>query len=141
VDVRSGLGLLGIVILAVVVGLIAAQSQSRTVAAPAPTAAPTVIPTPLPNHVNIVADSTNASSGLYVPTTLTVQVGHTVTFVNDDTVSHSVVADNGTFNSGVLTPGETFTWKPKKAGRYEYSDFLVPGMRGALEVVTFPVAG
>jgi plastocyanin len=139
-DIRSGLGLLGVIILAVVVGLIAAQSQSKTAAAPAPTSVPRPIPTPLPNHVNIVSDRSN-SAGFFVPTSLTVQVGHTVTFVNDDSASHSVIADNGAFNSGVLTPGETFSWTPKKAGRYEYSDFLVPSMHGALEVVTFPVSG
>lgn len=137
-DIRSGLGLLGVIILAVVVGLIAAQSQSKTAAAPAPTSVTRPIPTPLPNHVNIVSDTTN-SAGFFVPTSLTVQVGHPVTFVNDDSTSHSVIADNGAFNSGVLTPGETFTWRPKKPGRYEYSDFLVPSMHGALEVVTFPV--
>lgn len=139
-DIRFGLGLLGVIILAVVVGLIAAQSQSRTAAAPAPTSVPRPIPTPLANHVNIVSDPAN-SAGFFVPTSLTVQVGHPVTFVNDDSASHSVVADNGAFNSGVLTAGETFTWTPKKPGRYEYADFLVPGMHGALEVVTFAVSG
>ncbi len=139
-DIRFGLGLLGVIILAVVVGLIAAQSQSKTAAAPAPTAISRPIPTPQVNHVNIVSDAAN-SGGFFVPTSLTVQVGHPVTFVNDDSSSHSVIADNGAFNSGVLTPGETFTWTPKKPGRYEYSDFLVPFLHGALEVVTFPVAG
>lgn len=139
-DTRFGLGLLGVIILAVVVGLIAAQSQSKTAAAPAPTAVARPIPTPPINHVNIVSDAAN-TAGFYVPSTLTVQVGHPVTFVNEDSSSHSVIADNGAFNSGVLTPGQTFHWTPKKPGRYEFSDFLVPSLHGALEVVTFAVSG
>jgi plastocyanin len=140
-DIRFGLGLLGVLVVAVVVGLVAAQSQSKSVAAPAPTVLPTPVSTPQPNHVDIVADPSSGTGGLFVPTTLTVQVGHAVTFVNDDTSSHGVLADNGAFNSGVLTPGETFTWTPKKTGRYEFSDFLVPNMHGALEVVSFAVSG
>jgi plastocyanin len=139
-DIRFGLGLLGVIIVAVVVGLVAAQSQANSVAAPAPTAAPQVIPTPLPAHVNIVSDRSN-SAGFYVPTTITVQVGHPVTFVNRDSASHSVIADNGAFNSGVLTPGQSFTWTPRKTGRIGFSDFLVPGMHGSLEVVNFAVSG
>lgn len=139
-DLRFGLGLLGVIVVAVVVGLIAAQSQSKAVSAPLPTVVATAIPTPQPNHVEIVSDSSN-SAGFYAPTSLTIQVGHPVTFVNKDTASHSVVADDGEFNSGVLTPGESFTWTPKKTGRYGYSDFLVPGMHGSLEVVSFAVSG
>lgn len=139
-DIRFGLGLLSVIIVAVVVGLIAAQSQSSAVSAPVPTVVATPIATPAPSHVDIVSDPSN-SAGFYVPTSLTVQVGHPVTFVNDDTAPHSVVADDGSFDSGVLTPGQTFTWTPKKTGRYGFSDFLVPSMHGSLEVVTFAVSG
>jgi plastocyanin len=139
-DIRFGLGLLGVIILAVVVGLIAAQSQSSSVAAPVRTVVPTAVPTPLPGHINIVSSGSD-SGGYYVPTTLTVQVGHPVTFVNAGSTSHTVTADNGAFDSGVLTPGETFTWTPRKTGRYGFSDYLVPGLHGSLEVVNFPVAG
>lgn len=139
-DLRFGLGLLGVVIVAVVAGLIAAQSQSKALSAPKPTVIPTVIPTPPPNHVDIVSDASN-TGGYFVPTSLTVQVGHPVTFVNADTSAHNVIADNGAFNSGVMTPGETFTWTPRKTGRIGYSDYLVPTMHGSLEVVSFAVSG
>lgn len=139
-DLRFGLGLLGVVIVAVVAGLIAAQSQSKAISAPRPAVIATVIPTPRPNHVDIVSDSSN-SGGFFVPTSLTIQVGHPVTFVNDDSSAHNVIADNGAFNSGVLSPGQTFTWTPKKTGRIGYSDYLVPTMHGSLEVVSFAVSG
>lgn len=139
-DLRFGLGLFGVIFVAVVVGLIAAQSQSKAVSAPLPTVVATAIPTPRPNYVDIVSNPSD-SAGFYAPTSLTVQVGHAVTFVNTDTNPHSVVADDGSFNSGVLTPGESFTWTPRKTGRYGYSDFLVPSMHGSLEVVSFAVSG
>jgi plastocyanin len=139
-DLRFGLGLLGVIVVAVVVGLIAAQSQSKAVSAPLPTVVATPIPTPRPNYVEIVSDPSNPA-GFFAPTSLTIQVGHPVTFSNNDTNPHSVIADNGAFNSGVLTPGETFTWTPKKIGRIGFSDYLVPSMHGSLEVVSFAVSG
>jgi plastocyanin len=139
-DIRFGLGLLSVIVVAVVIGLVAAQSQSKAVSAPVPTVVSTVVPTPRPGQVEMVSNAAN-SAGFYAPTSLTVQVGHPVTFVNNDTASHSAVADNGAFNSSVLSPGETFTWTPKKTGRYGFSDFLVPSMHGSLEVVSFAVSG
>lgn len=129
---RFNILLVGVVILAVVIGVIAGQSQPRTTAAPAPTSTPTPLPTPQANHVNIV-DSPSGTA-MYLPVTLVVRVGQPVTWVNAASEDHSVLADSGTFNSDVLSPGQTFRWTPKTVGRYAYSDFLHPDMHGTLIV-------
>jgi plastocyanin len=51
---------------------------------------------------------------------LTVSPGTTVQWVNDDKMAHTVTADDGTFDSGSLAPGATFTTTFNMAGDYAY---------------------
>ncbi len=53
---------------------------------------------------------------------VTILVGETVTWTNNDAgVTHSVTAEDGTFDSGDLAPGETFAHTFTEAGTYAYS--------------------
>lgn len=133
-DARSSVTLVFALALAVFIGVLAARSQPQTTAAPAPTAAPTRVPTPLPNHVNIEPNPSGNPLAVFAPATLTVAVGQKVTWVNLDTVDHSVIADDGAFNTGVLSPGEQTSWRPRRAGTYSYGDFLHPDLHGVLVV-------
>lgn len=45
----------------------------------------------------------------FKPDTLVVKRGATVVFRNDDQAPHTVTADSGAFDSGVLAPGATFS--------------------------------
>jgi predicted lipoprotein with Yx(FWY)xxD motif/plastocyanin len=54
------------------------------------------------------------------PKTLTVSAGTTVTWTNNDTVAHTVTADDGSFDSKNLDPGATFSYTFAKAGTYPY---------------------
>lgn len=156
-DSRYGLTLFAVVILALVAGLIGAQSQSKTGAAPQPTVAPTPIQPPpsgvvgvnLPDKtvygyaVEIVANPSSGKPGLYVPSPIKIHKGETVIWGNLDTISaHTVTADDGSFDSGVLTQfngtsftsNQIYTHKFTKTGRYGYSDYLNPGMHGEVIV-------
>lgn len=133
-DTRFGLSVLGALLLAAFVGLLMAQTQPKTAAAPVPTAMATAIPTPLPGMVEIVADPHHPGQAVYAPSTLFVAKGGTVTWVNDDTVSHTVAADNGSFTSPVLAPGQTYSRTFKKVGAISYSDYLTPNMVGEITV-------
>jgi len=124
---RFVLGLLVVLFLAVVIGLFTAHRQPAIVAAPVPTATPTPVPPPLPNHVNIVA-------GAFDPSSLTVHVGQKVTWVDMDQQDHSVSADNGAFDLGVLSPGESTSWTPSKPGTYSYGSYLDPQLHGVVVV-------
>lgn len=70
----------------------------------------------------------------YKQPTLTVPIGATVTFVNDDDDAHTVTSTDGLFDSkGLDTHG---AWKHvfSKAGTYHYFCELHPFMKGTIVV-------
>jgi len=79
-----------------------------------------------PSHVEI-------KSFAYGPATLTVPVGATVTWVNEDDEPHTVTAA-GVFASPGLDYDEKFSFTFTKAGRYMYHCMLHPQMTGTVEV-------
>ncbi len=95
---------------------------------PAPTAAPTV-PAPAPPTGASVSISDNSFS----PPSLTVPVGTTVVWTNRGGSKHTVTAA-GTFDSGILSPGTTFSFTFTTAGTYGYVCELHGGMSGTIVV-------
>jgi len=69
----------------------------------------------------------------YGPTTLTVPVGATVTWVNEDEEPHTVTA-TGVFASPGLDYDETFSYQFTTAGRYTYHCALHPRITGTVVV-------
>ena len=74
-----------------------------------------------------------ARSG-FVPASITVTVGDTVTWTNNDSVSRSVVSDTGLFASGLLTPGQSFSHTFDRTGTFRYRDGTRTGERGTVTV-------
>jgi plastocyanin len=71
----------------------------------------------------------------FVPNQETAKVGQKVTWTNDDTVDHNVIATSGAnFKSGNFGKGGTYTFRPKKAGKIAYVCTIHPGMDGTLTV-------
>jgi plastocyanin len=68
------------------------------------------------------------------PAGVTVPVGATVTWENQDSVNHNVIADDGSFKSPDLGSGETFSFTFKKAGTYTYTCHIHPNMKGTVVV-------
>ncbi|MDP9281566.1 MAG: plastocyanin/azurin family copper-binding protein [Chloroflexota bacterium] len=68
----------------------------------------------------------------YTPALITVKVGTTVTWRNVGQQVHDVNANDGSFHSGNLEPGGTFTYTFTKAGHFKY--YCIPhagdGMTG-----------
>jgi plastocyanin len=56
----------------------------------------------------------------FSPKTLTVKVGTKVTWTNQDQVGHTATADQGAFNSGILSTGNSFSFTFTKVGTYSY---------------------
>ena len=54
----------------------------------------------------------------FTPSSLTVAVGTTVTWINKDNVTHTVTSDN--FNSGDVIPGNNYSYTFKTAGTFSY---------------------
>ena len=65
------------------------------------------------NNVTIQGD-------VFSPSSLTVKVGDTVTWTNNDNHDHTVTSDTGTFNSVNIANGSTFSFTFNTAGTYSY---------------------
>ena len=70
----------------------------------------------------------------FTPATLSVSVGTTVTWTNNDSVTHTVTADQGAFDSNNLSPGNTFSFTFSQAGTYPYHCKIHPSMMGTIQV-------
>ncbi len=95
--------------------------------APTPAPAPTPSPTPTITEVEI-------SGFAFVPATITIPVGTTVTWFNKDSVAHTVSSREGVFDSGNLSGGATFSYTFDQNGSFEYYCKIHPSMRGKVIV-------
>ncbi|HEX3888643.1 MAG TPA: cupredoxin family copper-binding protein [Phenylobacterium sp.] len=71
---------------------------------------------------------------VFGPAALTVAVGTTVTWVNQDDIPHTVVADDKSFKSKVLDTDERFSFTFTKPGEFGYFCSLHPHMVGKVIV-------
>ena len=102
--------------------------------APAPQAAPAAVPAK-PAHpkeasvaaptkpvklraVAHTAGSDTISDFKFTPPSITVKVGDTVVWTNDGPSAHSATADDGSFDSGLLSKNATGSFKFTKAGKF-----------------------
>ena len=98
-----------------------------------------------PNTVLMPAgayDPANAATA-YTPQTMTVAVGTTVTWLNQDTVFHTITSGtsdgklgkaDGLFDSGEVQTGESFSQTFDEAGTFPYFCIPHPWMKGTVEV-------
>jgi plastocyanin len=70
----------------------------------------------------------------FAPGLVTTTIGTTETWYNADRYKHQVVADDGSFTSPVLAPGQTFAYKFAFSGRYGYHDGLHANLKGTVVV-------
>ena len=71
----------------------------------------------------------------FVPATLTIPNGDSVTWKNNDTTNHQIVSDNGTFTTTrVLAPGQSATRIFPEAGTFAYHDASNTALKGTVTV-------
>lgn len=70
----------------------------------------------------------------FVPQTVTVRPGDTVRWTNNDRFDHTVTSDGPGWDSGVLTPGQSFRRVFPARGMYRYHDRLNPSITGVVVV-------
>lgn len=68
------------------------------------------------------------------PPQMTVKAGETVEWKNEDIFSHTVTADNGSFDSGLIAPGNSWQRTFEQAGTVGYHCRPHPNMRAALVI-------
>src|SRR5215212_9057736 len=70
----------------------------------------------------------------FEPGTVPVPVGATVTWTNTGNRPHTVTADDGSFDSGRLDPGEQFSQTFDQPGTFAYHCGFHPEMQGSIVV-------
>lgn len=68
----------------------------------------------------------NTTSTQFNPANAAAFAGTIITWTNRDGVPRGVKAEDGSFASGPLAPGKSYSWTASKAGRYQYSDSTRP---------------
>lgn len=70
----------------------------------------------------------------FQPFELRVEVGQAVTWTNADTVPHTIIADDGSFATGYIIEGQSFSYPFERPGRYSYYCDIHQGMEGLIVV-------
>ncbi len=102
----------------------APRARAADAASPAPSAAATV--------------TVHTKDFAYAPPVLTIPVGTTVTFVNDDEPAHTVTATDKSFDSGNMDKGAKWSHTFSTAGTFTYFCIYHTFMKA--KVVVTPVA-
>ncbi|HJZ76542.1 MAG TPA: plastocyanin/azurin family copper-binding protein [Vicinamibacterales bacterium] len=84
--------------------------------------------------VSIVSGSSNLTTTAYAPNPVSVPVGGTVTWMNNDSVAHNSVSNTGVWNSSTIAPGGTYSYTFPTAGSFSYHCSIHPGMVGTVTV-------
>ena len=115
----------------------AATGKAASGGQPARLAAMATMTTPTTAQSADAADGTQViiASFQFTPATLTVAAGTTVTWTNNDSLTHTVTANDGSFDSSNLKPGQQFSYTFNTPGTYSYHCALHPFMSGVVVVV------
>ena len=70
----------------------------------------------------------------FLPADITVKVGDTVTWTNEDSAAHTVESADETLKSDELSKGDTYSHTFTKAGKYDYICGIHPSMKGSVTV-------
>ncbi len=116
----------GLIIVAVI---IAAGIYLRTQNAPSQTKGPA--------QRGSIVSSKNAvtiRNFAFSPSKITIKKGNSVTWTNQDSVGHSATADDNSFDTGILSYGESRSITFNKKGIYAYHCSIHPFMKAEVVV-------
>jgi len=100
-------------------------------------AAPSTGPTPAlsgSTTVDIPNGASTQTTGAFGPNPLTISVGTTISWLNDDNTTHTSAADGNQWSSGNIAPGGRFNFTFASAGRFTYHCQIHPNMIGTIVV-------
>ena len=80
------------------------------------------------------ARSVGIGDNFFDPPDAAVEPGTTITWTNNGARPHTVTADDGSFDSGVLNPGDSYTVAFDGQGTVTYHCTIHPEMRGSVTV-------
>jgi plastocyanin len=70
----------------------------------------------------------------FAPASVTINQDDAVTWTNNDTIDHQIVANNGSFASPILKAGKSWTRTFRSGGTFRYHDSLHPALKGTVVV-------
>lgn len=70
----------------------------------------------------------------FTPAAVQIKIGESVTWTNSDDRDHTVNAGDGSFRSGNIKPGASFSHRFTSAGTINYGCSYHPRMRGSVQV-------
>lgn len=114
------------------------QPASTTEPPPEPATAPTSEEAAAAEPVvslEVSINSDTAGSGQFDPSLARVFTSSCIRWTNADSVPRSVIADDGSFDSGELAPGGTFVYCFEVPGKFNYHDGTRPYAVAAVEVI------
>jgi plastocyanin len=109
-----------------------------------PTPAGTLPPIPQPTATSVPAATSAPATGTvdvtianfaFSPDKLTVKVGTTVKWTNQDSATHNITAEDNSFKSGDLNQGDSFSFTFTTAGTYAYRCGFHASMKATITVV------
>ena len=101
------------------------QEEELTPTSPSPTEAAT--PSARRIEVDILISG-------FQPADITTGRGSTIVWANRDTVAHTVTAEDGSFSSGTIAPGDSFEQRFEKIRSYSYFCKFHPEMKGTVTI-------
>jgi len=81
-----------------------------------------------------VGDGTELSAFQFEPASVQVNPGDTITWTNTGSQVHTITAPDGSFDSGALKAGDSFSIVFSAPGTYAYTCFPHPWMKGTIVV-------
>jgi YVTN family beta-propeller protein len=86
----------------------------------------------------VVADQGQSAVSIakfaFVPATITISAGQSITWTNTDPVAHTATSDDKVWDSGNLSPNASFTTTFSQPGTYAYHCTIHPFIRGTVVV-------
>jgi plastocyanin len=82
----------------------------------------------------VAGDAVSIDNFVFVPATLTIPVGSTVTWTNHDEEPHTVAASDGSFHSPGMGSQATYSHTFPTAGRFDYVCSIHPFMQATVVV-------
>jgi plastocyanin len=77
----------------------------------------------------------------YAPASISVSVGDSITWTNQDIAPHTATASDGSFDTGSLSKGKSGTVTLSKAGTFAYICSIHPSMKGTVTVTVAAASG
>jgi plastocyanin len=98
-----------------------------------------VVALAVPALADAATKTVTIRAGGFNPTAVTIKTGDRITWRNNDTRRHQVVADSGGFASPILGRGRAYSFTFNRTGTFRYHDGLFPARKGRVVVQARPI--